>query len=150
MRLGVVHMVNDSDILVVSRAGGNPIRVAPQCVMMDSGAQSVMIGKKLAQELRLTAEDLVPCPFTIVTSIGHVERATCYTRKPLQLSFRMKSGDPPAPLLLRCAVTDITNYDILVYQQACYPLGFGWTTGLRRRASDQVGQLGMAVENLFL
>jgi hypothetical protein len=32
-----------------------------------------MIGKKLAQELRLTADDLAPCPFTIVTSIGHVK-----------------------------------------------------------------------------
>jgi hypothetical protein len=123
-------MVNDSDILMVSRAGGNPIRVASQCVMMDSGAQPVMIGKKFAQELRLTADDLAPCPFTIVTSIGQVERATGYTREPLQLSFRVKLGHSPAPLLLRCAVMDATNYDILVGQQAFYPLGFGldnWT-----------------------
>ena len=107
-------MVNDTGILVVSRTGGNVIRVAPRCVMMDSGAQPVMIGKKLAQKLGLAAKDLAPCPFTIVTSIGHVERATGYTREPLQLSFRVKPGDPPAPLLLRCAVTDATNYDILV------------------------------------
>ena len=130
IRLGVVHMVNDTDILVVSRTRGNATRVAPRCVMMDSGAQPVMIGKKLAQELGLAAEDLAPCPFTIVTSVGHVERATCYTQEPLQLSFRVKPGDPPAPLLLRCAVTDATNYDILVGQQALYPLGFGldnWT-----------------------
>ena len=94
-------MVNDFGILVVSQAGGNPIQVAPQCVMMDSGAQPVMIDKKLAQELRLTAEDLAPCPFTIVTSVGHLDRATCYMQEPLQLSFRVKLGDPPAPLLLR-------------------------------------------------
>ena len=37
----------------------------------------------------------------------------------------MKPGDPPVPLLLRCAVTDATNYDILVGQQALYSLGFG-------------------------
>ena len=80
IRPGVVRMVNDSAILMVSRAGGNPIRVAPHCVMMDSRTQPVMICKKLAHELRLTADDLVPCPFTIVISIGHVERATCYTR----------------------------------------------------------------------
>jgi hypothetical protein len=130
IRPGVVRMVNDSGILMVNRAGGNPIRVAPQYVMMDSGAQPVIIGKKLAQELQLTADDLAPCPFTIVTSIGHVERATGYTREPLQLSFRVKLGDSPAPLLLRCAVTDATNYDILVGQQVLYPLGFGldnWT-----------------------
>ena len=28
--------------------GGNPIQVAPQCVIIDSGAQRIMIGKKLA------------------------------------------------------------------------------------------------------
>ena len=66
-------MVNDFGILVVSRAGGNTIQVAPQFVMMDLGAQPVMISKKLAQELRLTADDLIPSPFTIVTSIGHME-----------------------------------------------------------------------------
>ena len=76
-------MVNDSGILVVGRAGGNTIQVAPQCLMMDSGIQPVMIGKKFAKELRLTPDDLAPCPFTIVTSIGHVERAIGYTREPL-------------------------------------------------------------------
>ena len=55
--------------------------------MMDSRAQLVMIGKRFAQELGLAAEDLALCPFTIVTSIGHVERATGYNREPLQLSF---------------------------------------------------------------
>ena len=76
-------MVNDSGILMVSRAGGNSIRVAPQCVMMDSRAQPVVIGKKFVHELRLATDDLTPCPFTIVTSIGHVERATGYIREPL-------------------------------------------------------------------
>lgn len=68
-------MVNDFGNLVVNRAGGNIIRVGPQCVMMDSGAQPVLIGKKL----RLTANDLAPCLFTIVTSIGYVEQTTSYT-----------------------------------------------------------------------
>ena len=44
--------------------------------MMDLGAQPIMIGKRLAQELGLAAENLAPCTFTIVTSIGHMERAT--------------------------------------------------------------------------
>ena len=84
-----------------------------------------MIGKKIAQELRLMADDLAFCSFTIVTSIGHVKWATGYIQEPLQLSFRLKFGYPPTPLLLRCAVTEATNYDILVGQQALYPLGFG-------------------------
>ena len=74
IRPGVVRMVNDTSILVVSRTGGNATWVAPRYVMMDLGAQTVMICKKLAQELGLAAEDLAPCPYTIVTSVGHVER----------------------------------------------------------------------------
>jgi len=53
--------------------------------MIDSGAQPSMIGKKLAQELGLTVVDLVPCPFTIVTSIRGTNQATSYTKQPLQL-----------------------------------------------------------------
>ena len=74
-----MRMVNDTGILVVNQTGGNATRVAPRCMMMDSGAQPGMIGKKLAEELGLAAEDLAPCPFTIVISVGHVERATGYT-----------------------------------------------------------------------
>ena len=37
IQLGVVRMVNNTNILVVSCIGGNTTRVAPRCVMMDSG-----------------------------------------------------------------------------------------------------------------
>lgn len=73
IRPGVVCVVNDTGIQVASRTESNITRVSPHCVMMDSGAQAVIIGKRLAQELKLTAEDLAPCPFTIVTFIGHME-----------------------------------------------------------------------------
>jgi hypothetical protein len=43
-----MHMVNDSRILVVSWAGSNNIWGAPQSVLMNSGAQPVVIGKRLA------------------------------------------------------------------------------------------------------
>jgi hypothetical protein len=118
-------MVHNFGISLVSRAGGNSVRVAPQYMMMDSKAQLIMIGKKLGHNLRLTVDDLAPCPFTIVTSIGHVERATGYTRELQQLSLRVKPGDPSAPLLLMCAVTDATNYDTSIGQQTLYPLGPG-------------------------
>ena len=43
---GVVCIMNDFGILMVSRVGGNTIQVALQCVMMDSRAQLVIISKK--------------------------------------------------------------------------------------------------------
>lgn len=130
LRPGVVRLVNDNNVLVVSRTGGNATRATPLRVMMDSGAQPVMIGKRLAQELGLSAADLEPCPFTIVTSVGGTERATGYTRQPLQLIFCIGPRPLYSHLSLQCAVTSATNYDILVGQQALYPLGFGldnWT-----------------------
>ena len=60
-----------------------------------------MIGKKLAQVFWSTVTNLAPCPFTIVTSIGRVEQATGYTRKPLQLSFQVKLEIHPH-LFLSC------------------------------------------------
>ena len=143
-------MVNDTGILVVRQARGNVIRVAPQCVVMDLGTQPIMIDKRLAQELRLTANNLAPCPFVIVTSIGHVEQATGYTREPLLLTFRVKPGDPSTPPLLRCAVANATNYVILVGQQEFYPSVLVWTIGLRKLGSDMVGRLETAVRILFM
>ena len=135
-------MINDIGILVVSWARDNAIRVPYQYVMMDLGVQPFMIGKRLAQKLWLMADDLVVCPFTIVTSIGHVERATSYIQEPLQLNFHVKLGYPPVHFFLRCAVTDAINYDILVGQQTLYPLGFGldnWTEEVWIRPGWSVG-----------
>ena len=59
-----------------------------------------------------------------------MERATSYTREPLQLSFQVRPDDLPTPFVLMCVVRFATNYDIFVNQQAFYPLGFGlgnWT-----------------------
>ena len=130
VRPGVVRLANDSGVMVVGRTDGNPTRATPLRVMLDSGAQPVMIGKQLARDLGLGAADLEPCPFTIVTSVGGTENAMGYTRHPLQLMFGVGSGPLFSHVSLQCAVTGATNYDILVGQQALYPLGFGvdnWT-----------------------
>lgn len=54
---------------------------------MDSGAQPLIIGKTLVEELGLTANDLEPYPFTIVTSVGGMERTDDYMKEPLRLIF---------------------------------------------------------------
>ena len=45
-----------------------------------------------------------------------MNRTTGYTWEPLQVSFRVKIGDPPTPLVLKCVVTYTTNYHILVIE----------------------------------
>ena len=60
---------------------------------------------------------LIHLPSSSLLAIG-------YTWKPLQLSFCVKPSHPSASLLLKCAITDATNYDILVNEQAFYPFWF--------------------------
>lgn len=51
-------IMNDTGIVVVSRARGNITWVAPLCVMMDLGAQPITISKGFARGLGLTAKNL--------------------------------------------------------------------------------------------
>lgn len=54
----IVRIGIDTSNLVVTQSGDNATWVAPNCVMMELEAQPIIIGKRLAQELGLTAEDL--------------------------------------------------------------------------------------------
>lgn len=45
---------------------------------------------------------------------------------------RLKSKDPPTPIFLRCTVIKMTNYNILVGQQALYPLDFGLDNWIKK------------------
>ena len=79
IRPGVVRLVNTNGVMVVGRTDGNTTRATPPRVMLDSGAQPVMIGKQLAHDLGLTTADLEPCSFTIVISVGGTEKVMKYT-----------------------------------------------------------------------
>ena len=94
-------------------------------MMMDKGAQLVMFGKPLAQDLGLIGANLEPCPFTIVTLVGGIEHATSYTKEPLHLIFHFGFGPFYSHLSLKCVVTNATNYNLLLGQQALYPFDFG-------------------------
>ena len=91
LQLGVVRLMNNKPLFVVSRMDILAIRATPLTVMINSGAHPVMIGKRLADSLGLTPANLNPCPFTIATSVGYTERATYYTKMPLRLNFNVEA-----------------------------------------------------------
>ena len=75
------------------------------------------------------AHNLDLCPFTIATSLGGTEQPTGLTKKSLRLQFKVEV-DAFTYIAVRCVVTNATTYDILLGQQALYPIGFGldnWT-----------------------
>ena len=124
---GVVLLVNEGHVLLVSQSKAPS--VYPQRVLMDTGAQSVMLGKRLAAELGLVASNLDSCPFMVATSLGGTEQPRGITKEPLHLRFQVGS-DAYAYIVIRCVVTNAETYDNLVGQHALYPIGFAldnWT-----------------------
>ena len=65
---GVVRLVNEGQTFFVTR--GDSTHVYSKRVLLDTGAQLVMLGRRLANELGLGPHDLDPYPFTIATSLG--------------------------------------------------------------------------------
>lgn len=63
-------MVNDNSLFIVGCAGINTTCATLLQVIINSGAQPIMIGKQHVQDLGLTIADLDPCQFTIVTLVG--------------------------------------------------------------------------------
>ena len=127
MKPGVVRLVNEGQTFSVTR--GDTSRAYPKRVLLDTGAQPVMLGRRLAKELGLVPHDLDPCPFTIATSLEGTEQPTGFTKEPLRLQFKV-GADSYTYVAVRCVVTSATTYDIFLGQQALYPIGFGhdsWT-----------------------
>ena len=112
-----------------SLAMNDTSRAYPKRMLLDTRTQPVMLGMRLANELGLVPHDLDPCPFTIATSLGGIEQPTGFTKEPLRLQFKV-GADSYTYVAVRCVVTSTTTYDILLGQQALYPIGFGhdnWT-----------------------
>ena len=122
MKPGVVRLVNEGHVFLVLQSKAPS--VYPQMILMDTGAQPVMLEKRLAVELGLVASDLDSCPFMVATSLGGTEQPREITKEPLRLRFQVGS-DAYAYTVVRCVVTNAETYDILVGQQALYPIGFG-------------------------
>ena len=124
---GVIKLANIGHVFSVATSDSSV--VFPQKVLLDTGAQPIMLGKNLAERLKIKAEDLDPCPFTIATSLGGTEQPTGLTKVPLRLRFKV-GIDSYTHISIRCVITGATTYDILLGQQALYPIGFGhdcWT-----------------------
>ena len=106
-------------------ARGNGSMVYPQKVLLDTLAQSILLKKNLAENLGSKAKDLDPCPFTIATSLGGIEHPTEHTKEPFRLQFKV-SNDAYTHISIRCVVTSVTTYNMLLGQQTLYFIGFGY------------------------
>ena len=143
---GVVVVNNSNGLLQIVGPGGKIF--TPQRVLLDSGAQPLMLGKAATDALGLHEGTLEACPFTINTSMGGSERATGITMKPLMIKIRPNDVMDAAAINTKAIVTQAESYDVLVGSTVLYPMGFvldfwnetasyrpGWQAGDGRQAT---------------
>jgi hypothetical protein len=96
----------------------------PRRVLLDSGAQPLMLGASAVAGLELTKDTLDECPWTINTSMGGTERATGITKVELSLKLNQEDVEDAGFMKMKAIVMEAKSYDVLVGTTVLYPMGF--------------------------
>ena len=95
----------------------------PRVVLLDTGAQPVILGVDFAKKMGLLDSKLRKSMWQIRTASGSVEEVLGESSDLISLTFN-GGTDQELHLKLRCLVTNATSYDVLVGQEALFPPGF--------------------------
>jgi hypothetical protein len=88
----------------------------PRRLLLDSGAQPLMLGASAIAGLKLMKDTLEEYPWTISTSMGGTERVTGITKVELSLDAGF--------MKVKAIITEAKSYDVLVGTTVLYSLGF--------------------------
>jgi hypothetical protein len=94
-----------------------------QRVLLDSGAQLLMLGASAIASLELTKDTLEECPWTISTSMGGTECATGITKAELSHKLNQENKEDASFMKVKAIVTEAKLYDVLVGTMVLYPIG---------------------------
>jgi hypothetical protein len=119
---GVVVVDNSQGIFQLVGPKGKVF--VPRRVLLDSGAQPLMLGASVIEGLGLTKDTLEKCPWTISTSIGGMEHATAITKGELALKLNQDDVEDASFLKVKAIVTEAKSYDVLVGSTVLFPMGF--------------------------
>jgi hypothetical protein len=121
--LGVCMLDNRSGIFRLVSPMGQVYR--PDRVLLDSGAQPLMLGKAACIGLGIRRFKLEPCPFQIQTSLGGAnDKCNFMTREKLSVQMRLDHATDSSRLGVTLVVTTTESYDVLVGCVVLYPMGF--------------------------
>jgi hypothetical protein len=143
--LGVVVVDNSHSIFQLVGPKGKVF--VPRRVLLDSGAQPLMLRAFAVAGLELTKDTLDECPWTISTSMEGMEHATGITKAELSLKLNQEDVEDVGFMRVKAIITEAKSYDVLVGTTVLYPMGFtldfweeiasyipGWQAGDGRKA----------------
>ena len=119
---GVVFLDNKNGVF--SLVGPTGVVYWPQRVLLDSGAQPLMLGKAVVRGLRLIPEQVERCPFMIRTSLGEPEARPYITRNDLTVQVQPKHTSDSSTMEVRAVLAGADSYDVLIGGAVLYPMGF--------------------------
>jgi len=95
----------------------------PKMVLLDTSAQPVILGVQFAKKMGMLDSKLRKSKWQIRTASGSVEEVLGESSNLIALNFN-ESTDHEFYLQVRCLVTNATNYDMFIGQEALFPPGF--------------------------
>jgi hypothetical protein len=119
---GVVVVDNSQGIFQLVGPKGKVF--VPRRVLLDSGAQLLMLGASAIERLGLMKDTLEKCPWTISTSMGGTEHATAITKGELALKLNQDDVEDASFMKVKAIVTEAKSYNVLVGSTVLYPMGF--------------------------
>jgi hypothetical protein len=119
---GVVVVDNSQGIFQLVGPKGKVF--VPRRVLLDSGAQPLMLGASAIEGLGLTKDTLEKYPWTISTSMGGTEHATAITKGELVLKLNQDDVEDANFMKVKAIVMEAKSYDVLVGSTVLYPMGF--------------------------
>jgi hypothetical protein len=119
----VCMLDNRSGILQLVSPMGHVYR--PNQVLLDSGAQPLMLGKASCIGLGIRRSELEPCPFQIQTSLGGAsDRFHFMTHEILLMQMKSDHVTNNSKLGVTAVIIAAESYDVLVGGALLYSMGF--------------------------
>jgi len=104
---------------LISQVGGH----TPKVVLLDIGAQPVILRVQFAKKMGMFDSKLRKSMWHIRTASGSIEEILGESSDLITLNFN-ESTDREFCLQVRCLITNAISYDLLIGQEAMFPLGF--------------------------
>jgi hypothetical protein len=95
----------------------------PKVVLLDIGAQLMILGVQFAKKIGMFNSKLQKSMWQIHITNGNVEEVLGESLDLIPFNFN-EGANQELCLKVKCLVTNATRYDVLIGQEALFPLGF--------------------------